>query len=497
MQSRLLRKYIAILPYIGVFLGSLFSSQDADLGWHLKYGEYFFQHGNVLRDNLFSTEMPNFHWANSSWGTDVLSYSAFHTFGFLGITLLGAAVITATFYCFAKAAKLNLFSQVLLFPFLLFIENPVNSAAFRGQLLSLLLIGIMFWLLRLYEQSDTIITWQNTKRLYWLAPLFFLWVNLHGEFLLGLAMLGLWMWIRVMRTAWISHFDKPIIVTEALVLASVLIVASFATFLNPFGYGVHLDALIHFGNPVLKDIAEYNPFDLKSIAGLNFYLFAFITLFGILAMILKGKIKDKLPLIGVILVMLFLSAFVKRYAWPTYYLALPLLTPFTNFLKPSSIKGQYSSSFVIALATIICLYAIKSPLGQYKAFNWDQYCRQYEDCSLDSAQYLLDHPEKGKLLTFYDWGGWLIWNYPQIKPSIDGRMHLWQDKTGYSAFASYYPYEQNRTDIDQSDYDVVYIARKKPLFLRMGDLVNEGKWQAVYLDEKAGIFTRNDTIQNQ
>lgn len=495
MQNKLVRKYIAILPYVGVFLGSIYKSQDADIGWHLKYGEYFFQHGNVLRDNIFSTEMPNFHWANSSWGTDVLSYAAYHWLGFFGISLLGAVVITATFSIFAKAAKLSLFSQVLLFPVLLFIENPVNSAAFRGQLISLFFIGVLFYILQFFEDAGTNITWYRTRKLLWLIPLFLIWVNIHGEFLLGLAMLGLWMGLRILRTTWRSHFDWKIIFQETLVLGSVLLATLAVTFINPFGYGVHLDALIHFGNPVLKDIVEYNPFDLHSASGMNFYLFGFITLFGILAVTLQGKLKDKLPVIGVILAMLLLSAFVKRYAWPTYYIALPLLVPFTEFLKPSSQKAQYASSFVLALAFIFAVYAIKSPLEQYRTFGWDQFCQDYQDCSPQSAEFLIEHRQWGKMLTFYDWGGWLIWNYPQIKPSIDGRMHLWQDEAGYSAFAAYYRYEQNRQDIDQSDYDVVYIARKKPLFGRMVELSDQGKWSVAFADEKAGIFVRNKDEQ--
>ncbi len=81
------------------------------------------------------------------------------------------------------------------------------------------------------------------------------------------------------------------------------------------------------------------------------------------------------------------------------------------------------------------------------------------------------------MLTFYNWGGYLIWNYPQIKPSIDGRMHLWVDKKGYSGFAEYYLYEQNWSDIDKSDYDVVLIDTAKPLYTQMVNHVNHGTWK--------------------
>ena len=70
-------------------------------------------------------------------------------------------------------------------------------------------------------------------------------------------------------------------------------------------------------------------------------------------------------------------------------------------------------------------------------------------------------------------------------------MHLWRDEKGYSAFAEYYFLEQDVTDIEESDYDVVYMWSEKPLFNKMIKLSDQGKWQTVYKDERAGIFVRN------
>jgi hypothetical protein len=106
--QQILNKILFVLPYLVVFVLSLFHASDPDLGWHLKYGEYFYQHGSLLRDNTFSTMMPNFHWANTSWLTDIISYTTYHLGGLFGLSLLGAFVVTMTFYFFAKAAKMTL-----------------------------------------------------------------------------------------------------------------------------------------------------------------------------------------------------------------------------------------------------------------------------------------------------------------------------------------------------------------------------------------------------
>ena len=90
----------------------------------------------------------------------------------------------------------------------------------------------------------------------------------------------------------------------------------------------------------------------------------------------------------------------------------------------------------------------------------------------------------------YGWGRWLIWNYPDIKPTIDGRMPFWEDEHGYSGFEEYYWYEQNWSDIDESKYNVVYMSPGKSIYQRMEQLVKEGKWDLVYQDRYAGIFVR-------
>ena len=91
----------------------------------------------------------------------------------------------------------------------------------------------------------------------------------------------------------------------------------------------------------------------------------------------------------------------------------------------------------------------------------------------------------------YNWGGWMIWNYPEIKPTIDGRMHLWKDAKGYSGFEDYYGYEQNFKDINDSPYNVILMSPGKPVYKRLLELNRLGAWRLVYQDNNAGVFVRN------
>jgi hypothetical protein len=501
-----LLKLLPLIPLLVVFLFSLYLPTDPDLGWHLKYGEYFFQHGSVLRDNAFSTMMPGYQWANTSWLTDVLTYVAFHFGGFLGLSLLGALVVTLTFYFYGKVAKLTVWDQAFLFAFLLYLEQPVNAVSFRGQQISLLLIGILYFLISFYKTKP--------KVFLLLIPLFLLWANLNGEFLLGLVLFALWIALYLGQKIYYSlseskgrnipslrqaqalktkvFFSISTNVKEIRYLIGVFIACLVATVINPFGIGIHTAALSHVGSPLLKDISEYLPFEMYSQVWWNQVAVGILLVLGFITLFFKGKVTEKLPLLISSLLLFLLSFEVRRYAWPAYYLILPLLTPLARYFKPDGKKGT-----VILTTIFLCLLlgiGVKSqyPFTKYFAYTWDGYCmNQISKCSPSAAQFVKEHHLTQNLYTLYGWGGWLIWNYPTIKPSIDGRMHLW-NTNGYSAFTDYFAYEQDLKNIDDSSYNVVLMSPDKPVYTRLRTLTNQDKWELVYEDQVAGVFVRKN-----
>ncbi len=483
--SKIFHRLLIFSPFVIVFIASLYPPADSDLGWHLKYGEYFFQHSRILRDNTFSTMMPNYHWVNSSWATDLLSYSVFHYLGFLGMTILGALVITLTFYFFAKAAKLSLWQEAFLFPLLLYFEQPVNVVSFRGQLLTFLFLGILFYLLSLYETG-------KSKKIFLVIPLFTLWVNFHGEYLLGLGVLTLWIFIYLAEKFFYSMKEQRSgILREAKMLSGIIILSFLATLVNPFGIGVYIESSNHFFNPWQKYVAEWLPFNELSQLWWNHIIMGTLILVGFMALFFTDKLKRNIPYLVIVLLFFALSFMMRRYAWPLYYMALPLITPLSDLFNPPDNKIRTIAVSILLILTLFIILILRYPFEQYLTMNWEKYCSDYRSCSPKAAEFLIkNNLNRDKLITLYDWGGWIIWNYPQIRPSIDGRMHLWKDEKGYSAFAEYYPIEQNWKDIDASGFNTAFMSPSKSGYDRLIELAKEGKWKLVYQDQFAGIFIR-------
>lgn len=271
----------------------------------------------------------------------------------------------------------------------------------------------------------------------------------------------------------------------------IFICCCLVTVINPFGIGIHMDALSHFGNPLLKDISEYLPFPVFSQQWWNQVVVASMIVMGLFFLFFNRKLVHNFSFLGAAVLLLLLSLEVRRYAWPAYYLAVPFLQPLPEFFKPDGKKMTNIFAALLLGVLLVITVRAKLPMTKYITYSWDNYCQySYLRCSSDSARFLIDHNLTHNLFTLYGWGGWLIWNYPQIKPTIDGRMHLWRDEKGYSGFADYFVYEQNEKEIDTSTYDVVYMSPDKPLYNHMMNLVKQGKWILRYQDDYAGIFVR-------
>lgn len=484
-NKSLIDGFTNIAVFAAVFIASLNVPRDPDLGWHLKNGEYFFQHGSILRDNIFSTMMADYKWVNHSWASDLITYFFYNYFGFIGLTFLGALVVTLTFYFFSKAFSLSTWNKAIIFPIIFYFVDPVNTHSFRSQMLSYLFTGVLFYILHLGFDK-------NKKFLLLAIPLFLAWANLHGGFVLGLALMAIYMTIRVGKEA----IDKRGAVKELFVKfrfhAGVSLLAFLATLASPFGVLVYKEAFNHFRNPWLKYVAEWAPFTDLSLQWWHLIIFINLFFLGTLFLYFSNRENKRLPIFLICAILFALSFDERRYAWTLYYASMPIIMGVSDFFKPNSKRYQEVGAFVISLIFLFVASAVKGNPRVYTSMNWQNYCQaSFILCSPKALEFLESNKLTTNLSTPYSWGGWMIWNYPNVKPSIDGRMHLWKDEKGYSAFAEYYTNVQDWESIDKSRYDVVLALKIKPIYKRLTKLSKEGKWRTVYTDYSSAIFIRN------
>jgi len=491
--SRFIPLILVILAYFNVAAGSLFYPLDYDLGWHLKYGQDVVVNHVISSNNTYSVEMPGYHWRNSSWLSDVLRYVLFYVFSFQGLMVAGVVTMVVTFFIFAKAARFSFWESALLFPIVVYMEFPLTSASFRAQLLSFTGIGLVMWIVSVYEQG-------YKRALVWLPPLFLVWANIHGGFFLGLVYFVAWSFLWIMQKVYLANSER---LSEALkrhgVPFTMAILASVAfTLVNPWGTELYLEhVLVDIGTRFTKEnpeqfLVEWKPLFTNTNLLLNHTVFGLFLLAGIFSLVWKKNIAKYLPIALPVIILYLSSFYTRRFAWTTYFLALPLLGAAVSSVRPRQWYLLYGIPLTVSL--IFFGYVWHANLHNFMFFktDWRVYC-SLTGCSPESADYLVQNNLYNlSMYTTYDWGGWLIWNYPLIKPLVDGRMSTWIDDKGYSPFMSYVTYENNWKDINDSEYEVVYLSPgKRHIFNRMLDLVKENKWKIAYRDNNAFVFVRN------
>lgn len=162
-------KILAFLTSLTVFLFLLYPPTDSDLGWHLKYGEYFFQNKQILRQDIFSHTFQGYPWINHSWLFDIFTYLTFSKLGFLGLSILGALIVFVALKLVLKTIKVSPIETFLSFAVFIFLAKDSLKVSIRSQFLSWLGLSILLFLLNKYKEGQTKALFFSASSFYFLG----------------------------------------------------------------------------------------------------------------------------------------------------------------------------------------------------------------------------------------------------------------------------------------------------------------------------------------
>lgn len=457
-----------------IFLFFLNPPSDFDFGWHLQYGKYFWEHGSYLWANTFSSTFVNFSWVNHSWLYDILLYPVFAFAGFLGVAILGPVLIFLALKIIFRVVKATPVEQLFGAAGLAFFGIYSLGMGVRSRYPSFIFLAIIYWIID-----------RARKKFYWfyfLPPLFILWANLHGTYTEGLLFLGLTWLVEIYNV----FKDPRKYLYFWLAFGAVIAVTVMATLLNPFGIKIFGEALALVGNPYRRLVLEYAPLlSLNNPIGLMMILYSLMIPVGLL-----WNRKKELIMEAVVLVpFLYLSFDAIRNMSVFMILSIPLII---KIYRPLEIKLPPSIWKLITMAVLISLVFRLWPLN-LQNYSWKDYCRFSTHCSVKAVQYLKANPPKGQGFNFYDWGGFMIWQIPEVKPFIDGRMHLWHEGDNY-IMNTYMQTLQGQGDVEKVFKDFNFTWAIVPpgwgIVDKLDSLVKDGKWRLVYQDQMAIIYVK-------
>jgi hypothetical protein len=395
-------KYLVYLFIFFCFFYKGIISLDPDFGWHLRMGQVILSSG-IPNLDPFSYSMPGYPFVDLSWLSGVFLALIYPKFGMIGLSFIAALISISSLFV-ALSIKLTRGERInsnfktcllilgagALFPF----------ESIRIQVISWLFIAI---LLKIVLEQDH---W--AKRRYLLPGLFLLWANLHGSFAVGLLVLGLVLFVRSRQTKNLQMIDFGILFSSFLM-----------TLINPYGFSLYGEvAKTLWGSNLSGKIMEWMP------AIYNFNL-SFIALIP-LSVLIVWHYRKKFPYEVLILFFGFLAAsFLSQRHIPIWIMiSLPVLLMGYNYFSLEIKKVKFGvermeklTKFVLIGCLFIYLYSLVPNL-LFSMTEENFYPR-------NAVKYLEDNLPKSQIFSEYGWGGYLIWQLPEKKVYIDGRMCTW------------------------------------------------------------------------
>ena len=307
---------------------------DAGTGWHIRNGEHILQTHSITRQDYFSYTKTGQPWFAWEWLSDVLMAAIHRHFGLNGVVFLSALLIATTFaglFRVALARSHDLLSTIVIFiPALM--ASSIHFLA-RPHLFTWL-FTLIWWVIleRLVAHRDR----SSMIVLLSLPVLMLLWVNLHGGFLIGLVLLGIYFAAETWNYFRNSHPSDGAASGSRLAALGTAGVLSFAaTFVNPYGYKLWIHLHEYLSSRFYMDhIQEFLSTDFHGAAE---KCFAAVLLLSLAALAFKSDTCRPRP---VDLLLILFSVYAGLYARRNIPIASILLVLTTAPLLADILRGS-------------------------------------------------------------------------------------------------------------------------------------------------------------
>ncbi len=465
----LVKQHIFLLLFTLItFLLFLYPVSDADLGWHLRCGQFFWENKQIFQGNQFSFLLPDYQWINHSWLFDVIEYPLYELGGFTLLSLVGSILLLTSVWLVIPSSLRKQYSIFSLIPLVLF-TTPLLNTGFKSMYISFLLTALVWKLLYEYTAS------KQDRYVFLLPLLFLLWANLHGQFMVGLGIVGLYALGHTIKIKHQTSVDKKLWLAIGL---SIL-----ATLITPYGFKLYENTVLHLQSPLAQFIMEWQPWEYTSPLMILFYCYC--------AWLGWYMFKYRKTSLGEVLVLLALSVLAIKARRMIPFFILLSLPVFLASLE--GLKKQYAHVWqlvIYAFIGILGFYVILQPNWRNSFHqSWDTYCASEIQCSEALIQFLKTQQIKGKIFNAYRLGSHLIYRYPEEKVFIDGRMTVWQDSRGWAPINDYttivYAGNGSRELFYDHNFDYVIINRQYPLATILQETE---RWPMIYYDDKIIVF---------
>jgi hypothetical protein len=460
-------------------------NSDGDLARHLRHGQYMLEHGGLIRADPFSFTRAGAPFVGFEYGSQVLYAVAERVGGLPAVAILAGLLIGAT-YAFLTAFLLRRGVDPLLAYLLVAVAVVfgIGHWSARPHLFSFVATVL---LLRLLEERPR-------RALLLGALLFTLWANLHGGFVYGWVLIGIYLGGSIAEFLWGN--DRAWWRQQVRYYLAMLAVAISVTVLNPHGLDLHRHLIDFFGTPFLRDnTAEFVSPDFHE-TGAQTFLAAVLVMFGVLSW------QRERPTLPRLLLIAASTAFALMAVRNVPLFGLTALPVFALYLDPlwrrlpdpGGVRGRFEANatqtstwpWVLPVTLLLSVLA----LSRGRAGSVQLIRNEFDSSVFPVAAVAKSRAANLQCHLFSDlaWGGYLLYAWPEQKVFIDGG----SDFYGEEIFREYVSIKGLspgwRELLDRREISLMLLEPHTPL---SHELARDRGWRLWYCDSLAVMFRRS------
>jgi hypothetical protein len=444
--------------------------QDSDTYWHIRIGQWIVDHATVPYSDFYSFTRSGSPWTSNAWLSQVLYATAYAHAGWAGPVALASFATAAALVIFLDLIEsyFEPVRRILLALLALVLASPHLLA--RPHVLALPLM--VAWVGGLIRAVD-----QRTAPPWLLLPLMAVWANLHGGFVLGLALIA----PIALEALWQSAAGQRFAVAKQWSLFA--IAALVASCCTPYLHNTLIAAakIMNLGQ-VLTVVSEWRPADFSTFGPFE------AALLGLIGLALHRGVVLSLPRIGLLLLLTHMTlSHVRCLEAFAFLVPLAMARPFRDQAAPptpAEAIDTKTSSLVSALGMLAVIGGTFASTLVYAAHHDFAFVRtQAPAAALDS----LRQHQATRIFNDYQFGGFLIAN--DIPTFIDGRAELYGENftMNYLKAVEGRSLDQVAGLLDEFHIDATLLAPDRPAAQLLDHMPG---WTRLYADDIAVAHVR-------
>ena len=460
---------------------------DLGTGFHIRAGQYVIHNFTIPKYDIFSFIAPPLPWVAHEWLSEVIMAVVHHISGPTGVVLFFSFLIAVTYFLlfkFVRASGGNIILSCFIV-FLVAVSSTLHWLA-RPHIFSLTLLVVCYYILDAYQ-------YKSKNYLYLLPPITLLWVNLHGGFVIGFVLLGIYLCGNGAAALFSSAPEKSPYQEKFRALTRIALICALFAAINPYGVQVFLFPFKTVSQQFLIDtVSEYMSPNFHDPLPFKYLLFLML---GVLAI---SRVKTDMIAVSLVLVFTYMALYSARHIPLFAIVVAPILvrhmelmlqksnSKLINLFKSrsknlDSLDAQLKGYVWPVIVTIVVCILANAALIQ---FTFDK-----TRAPIGAVSFLEKESVKGNMFNSDQFGDYVIYAaWPKYKVFVDGR----SDMYGSDRMKEYMKVALVQPGWKEvlAKYDINFIIynANSPVSLLLSESDN---WRLVYADKTAIVFVKN------